>query len=542
MRVFCILFFLTVSFTNNAQEKRPKIVVGIVVDQMRQNYLYRFHDKLGEGGFKRLMKEGHCFKNAHYNYIPTYTAPGHASIYTGTTPSNHSIIANNWYDKTKGRSTYCVSDETVTAIGGSANAGKMSPRNLKATTITDELLLTTNFLSKVVGVSIKDRGAILPAGHNPTGAYWFDSKSGNFITSNYYTNALPKWADNFNKKRLVNKYLKNSWEPLLPIASYTESSTDNVGYERPFKGQENAVFPYDLNNLVKDNGIGIIRTTPYGNTLVMDMALAAIEGEKLGDDSMTDFLAVSFSSTDYVGHAFGPYSIELEDTYLRMDLELKRLFAYLDKNFKDEYVIFLTADHGVVDVPLFLKDMKMPGGYLPQSTLDSVITNALETKYGVGEWIKDVSNGQIFLNHELIEKLQLKASDVRRFLKQTLLTINELSKVFTSDDMMNRNSTDPVKKRLENGFNSQMSGDILFTLKSGYLIDSGYGPAGTTHGTGYTYDTHIPILFYGKGVKNGETIRQVHITDIASTLSMLLDISLPSSNTGSPLKEIFASE
>ena len=539
MKKFFFLALSILSISMLAQD-RPKLVVGIVVDQMRQDYLFRFSEKFGEGGFKRLMNEGHQFKNAHYNYVPTYTAPGHASIYTGTTPSNHSIIANGWYDKAKERSTYCVSDETVSAVGGSEQAGKMSPRNLKASTITDELLLTTNFRSKVVGVSIKDRGSILPAGHNPTGAYWFDSKSGNFMTSTYYTESLPKWAKNFNKKRLVNEYLKNTWETLLPISEYVESTADDVPYEQAFRGQEKAVFPYKLDELVKDNGIGIIRTTPYGNSIVLDMALAAIEGEQIGADAITDFLAVSFSSTDYVGHAFGPNSIELEDTYLRLDQEIKRLLDYLDANFSDEYVVFLSSDHGVVEVPLYLEDQKMVGGYLNQSRIKSMV-NAI---YGASgdDLVKSISNDQIFLNYDWINEKELKTEDVRQTLKAAFLSIDEVAKVYTANEIILGNSTDPIKQRLKNGYNMKMSGDLLVMLKPGYLTNSGYGKAGTTHGSGYTYDTHVPILFYGKGVKSGTTVRQVSITDIAPTLSMLLNISLPNSSTGQPLEELFATE
>ncbi len=536
--VLGVFFVQAIAF---AQDK-PKLVVGIVIDQMRQDYLYRFSEKFGEDGFQRFKNQGYTFKNAHYNYVPTYTAPGHASIYTGTTPSNHSIIANYWYDKKIGRSRYCVADESEVSVGGSEQAGKMSPRNLQASTITDELLLTTNFRSKVVGVSIKDRGSILPAGHNPTGAYWFDSKTGNFITSSYYLEKLPIWVETFNNQKLVNHYLTQSWEPLLPIEEYVESTPDEVPYENAFKGQSSAVFPYILPELVKNNGIGIIRTTPYGNTLVMDMAIAAIEGESLGDDQITDFLAVSFSSTDYVGHAFGPNSIELEDTYLRLDLELQRLFEYLDQSFGDDYLVFLTADHGVVEVPQFLLDNKMAGGYRNNENTEKKVEEALIEKFGKGEWIENLSNNQVFLNHSLIEERGIDLKVFRNFLKKTILKLDDVSRVYTADEIAANTAADPFKGRLANGFNMQMSGDLLIALKPGFLNESGYDRKGTTHGSGYTYDTHVPILFYGQGIRAGSSVRPVSITDIAPTLSMLLEVSLPSFCTGKPLIDLFENE
>jgi len=506
---------------------------------MRQDYLYRFSDRFGEGGFKRLMGEGYQFKNAHYNFVPTYTAPGHASIYTGSTPSYHGIIGNKWYDKANDRSTYCVSDASANAVGGSEQSGKMSPRNLKASTITDELLLTTNFRSKVIGVSIKDRGSILPAGHNPTGAYWFDSKTGNFMTSDYYMNSLPAWVKEFNKQKKVSEYLQKDWETLKPINSYQESTKDNVAYERSFKGQEAATFPYKLSELVTENGIGIIRTTPYGNALVMDMAISSIEGENLGKDDITDFLAVSFSSTDYVGHAFGPNSIELEDTYLRLDMEIKRLLDFLDHRFGDDYLIFLTADHGVVEVPLFLQDVKMLGGYVKKAELASHLSDKLNKRFGIGTWIKNISNDQIFLDHELIKEKGYDPYEFKLALRAIVISFDGIANAYTADELLLRNATDPVKKLFENGYNQKMSGDIVASLSSGHLIDFGYGRAGTTHGSGYTYDTHVPVLFFGKGIKQGETVEKVAITDIAPTLSMLLDIALPSACTGKPLVAIF---
>jgi len=538
MKRLLSLVFIFVSAASVSRD-RPKLVVGIVVDQMRQDYLYRFNNKFAEGGFKRLMNEGYQFKNAHYNYVPTHTGPGHASIYTGSTPSYHGIIGNIWYNKTNDRSIYCVADASVNAVGGSEQRGKMSPGNLKASTITDELLLTTNFRSKVIGVSIKDRGSILPAGHHPTGAYWFDAKTGNFMTSDYYMDTLPAWVKSFNKQKKVNEYLRNDWETLKPIDSYKESTKDNVTYEKTFKGQEAPAFPYKLSELVKENGVGIISTTPYGNSLVMDMAISSIEGEDLGNDDITDFLAVSFSSTDYVGHVFGPNSIELEDTYLRLDMEIKRLLDFLDQRLGDDYLVFLTADHGAIEVPSFLQDMKMVGGYVDRIELTTYLSDKLNERFGKEKWIKDVSSNQIFLDHDLIKEKGYDPYKFKRALRDIVISFDGVANAYTADELLLRNATDPVKKLFENGYHQKMSGDIAVGFIPGYLIGSGYGKAGTSHGSGYTYDTHIPILFFGKGIKPGKSVEKVAITDIAPTLSMLLDISLPDVCTGQPLMAIF---
>ena len=534
---YCILILLSVVLT--AQEN-PRLVVGIVVDQMRQDYIPGFSDKFSDGGFIRMINKGFQFRNAHYNYVPTYTAPGHASIYTGTTPSGHGIVGNYWYSREKGLNVYCVSDSDQSGVGGSDTNGKMSPENLLVSTITDELRLTTRFQAKVVGVSIKDRGSIIPAGHNPTGAYWFDSKTGNFMTSTYYTDALPEWVEKFNKKKSAAKYLQNTWSPLRPIQEYAESTAGATPYERPFSGKEEATFPYDLKDLVKSNGIGLIRSTPYGNSIVLDMALAAIEGEKLGDDDITDFLAISFSSTDYIGHQFGANSIELEDTYLRLDLELKHLFEYLDKNFKDNYTVFLTSDHGVVNVPQYLEDNKMVGGYLEQDKMAESIQKKMTSALGEGEWILDAGNNQFFLNQELIAEKGLDLSEVRETVRDIIIGFDEIAEVYTREEIMERKSTDEFKKRIENGFHSKRSGDIAMQLMPGYLpVSNGFDKKGTSHGSGYSYDTHVPVIFYGKGIKEGSSVRSVAITDIAPTLSMLLNISLPNGATGEPLAELF---
>ncbi|WP_421869723.1 alkaline phosphatase PafA [Marinoscillum sp.] len=523
-----------------AQSKSPKLVVGIVVDQMRQDYLQRFDYHFSEGGFKRLINDGFTARNNHYNYIPTYTAPGHASIYTGTTPRYHGIIANDWYSKILDRSVYCVGDSLASAVGGSAMNGNISPRNLQVNTITDELKLSTNFRSKVVGISIKDRGAVLPAGHTPDGAYWYDSRTGEFMTSDFYSKVLPKWASDFNKKKLSNQYSDRVWKTLLPIEEYVQSTADDTPYERGFKGKDTPTFPYNLAELRKQNGpYGLIRSTPFGNTLVLEMAKAAMDGEKLGQDDITDFLAISFSSTDYVGHNFGPNSIELEDTYLRLDRDIANLLNYLDQKVgAGEYLVFLTADHGVVANPQFLVDHHLPGGFLNNDQAKEPILELVD-QLGGDEYILDVSNDQIFLDRDLIASKGENLESIQRQFAEAAMKVEEIAETFTATDLSRLDYTDPLRISIQNGFNRKLSGDVLVLKKAGYLSGD-YGNAGTSHGSGYTYDTHVPLLFYGAGVKNGSTVEKTFITDIAPTLAMLLNISMPNGAvTGQPIEELF---
>lgn len=537
--ILVLLIIIGVFEVSCSQKKQPKLVVGIVIDQMKQEYLYRFQEKYGDEGFKRIISDGFMAKNTHYNYIPTKTAAGHASIYTGTTPRYHGIISNAWYSKVLGRMVYCAGDSTVKAIGNKAYKARMSPRNLQTTTITDELKLTSNFRSKVIGVSIKDRGSILPAGHTPDGAFWYDGKSGDFVSSSYYFNELPEWVNQFNNKKLVDKYLNQTWETSFPLSEYVESTVDKTAYENVWKGKETPTFPYNLEKLREKNGpYSLISNTPFGNSLVLDFAKYALISQALGTDEIIDFLAVSLSSTDYVGHTFATNSIELEDTYIKLDKDLANFLSFLDSKIgKDEYLIFITADHGVVANPMFLEDNKLPGGYLSNSELKDEIKNNLNNRFGEGEWVANISNEQIFLNEELIEDSKWSIEEIEKEVVKSLYTLEEVSEVYTSDELKYVSQNDRQGQLLTNGYNKKLSGNILFNLKPGYLLNE-YGKKGTNHGSGYTYDTHVPLLFYGTGISKGSTSRYVAITDIAPTLSMMLEISLPSASTGRPITEL----
>lgn len=375
-------------YTNDTT--KPKLVVGIVVDQMRYDYLTRFYNRYGEGGFKRLMNDGFNLTNNHYNFVPTYTAPGHASIYTGTSPMNNGIIGNNWFDKFENRSIYNASDDTVEPVGTTNAEGKMSPRRLLTTTVTDELELHTQGRSKVIGISIKDRGAILPAGHAADAAYWYrGGGEGTFISSSFYINELPQWVKDYNASNPSQPYMRE-WNTLYPLSTYTASGTDLNDFEKAPRGKETATFPYDLPALQDENGgYSLLKATPYGNSLVADFAIAALKNEQMGMDAIPDFLAISFSSTDYVGHQYGVNAVELEDTYLRLDLELERLLNALDHQVgNDNYTVFLTADHGAVNNPAYLQSQGIAAGYFENDALEQFLTAQLKIKYSNEKIIK----------------------------------------------------------------------------------------------------------------------------------------------------------
>jgi len=542
MKKLFILIVLSLSFaTISAQQgnklERPKLVVGIVVDQMRYDYLTRFYDKFSDGGFKRLLNDGFNCENANFNHIPTYTAVGHTAIYTGATPNIHGIISNNWYDKFLKKSIYCVDDFNYRAVGTNKENEQKSPYRLKTTTITDELRLAQNMNNKTISIGIKDRSAVLPGGHTSNGSYWFIGKDeGKFITSSFYMDQLPKWVNDFNNSGLATKYVSQKWETLYPIDTYTESIADDNEFEAPFQGEEKPVFPHDLPNLRDQNmNFDLIKETPFGNSIVVEFAKAAIKNEKLGKGEFTDFLAISFSSPDYIGHRFGVDSKEIEDTYLRLDKDISDFLKYLDAEVgENNYTLFLTADHAAVQVPAYLNSLKIPGGYIELNDFQNFILELMKKHFNSTELIENVSNFQIFLNKEKITELNLDAKHIAQVLADEIINYKGVLKVVTAHTLQNTNFTEGVMKNLQNGYHQKLSGDILIVPNPATIS---YSRTGSQHGSGFSYDTHVPIIFYGYGIKKGRSKKYIAITDIAPTLANLLQIEFPNGNTGSIIED-----
>lgn len=514
----------------------PKLVVGITVDQMRNDYIYRFWDDFSEGGFKRMIAEGSYCSQHHFGYTPTFTGPGHASIYTGTTPRYHGIVGNDWYDRS-GKMVYCAEDSSCQTTGAEDASGKMSPHRLLSTTITDELRLFSQFQSKVIGISLKDRGAILPAGSKPNGAYWYDGNNvGRWVTSDYYTDRLPDWVQSFNDSYPTDSLLAGGWNLLLPEERYTKSYADNNPFEKPFYGQTRAAFPYDFSS-IEDRRYNLVKGTPIGAQISTDFAIAAIEGEALGADKHCDFLALSYSNTDYAGHQFGPQAVEVQDTYLRLDRELERLLNYLDAEIgKGEYLVFLTADHGGAPVPSFMQEHRMPGGYWkPQVFLDT-LSQALNASFGSGQWVSNYSNEQVFFNLELAKMRKVSLDALCEVGQGVCAAFPEIQLAVSKNELLGAGALDPIAESLKLGIHPQRSGDLILLLSPGFIE---YGYQGTTHGSPYTYDSHVPLIFFGKGVANMEVNRKTYIRDIAPTLARMLRISQPTGSTGEVIHELF---
>jgi len=516
----------------NAQPARPKLVVGLVVDQMRWDYLYRFSNRYCDGGIKRLLGEGFSCENTFIPHIPSVTAIGHTCIYTGTVPSIHGIAGNYFYKD--GKKTYCLNDNTVKPVGFDDKGGQVSPRNLMVTTIGDELRAATNNRSKVISVSLKDRAAILPGGRNPNAAYWHDINSGRFVTSSYYMDKLPQWVDDFNKAKRADKYLSGKWETLYPIDTYTESTADETVYEKGIVDGEKAVLPLDLKPLAKKHGHGILCSTPFGNDLVFDMARAAIEGEELGNRGETDMLAISCSSTDLIGHQVGVRAIEVEDTYLRLDKAIADFLSYLDSKVgRGNYLVFLSADHGAMDNPQYLLDNRIDAGVWNERQAKKDIEAALKVKFpNVSGLVKAVMNYQVFFDTDLIDSLGLDYDAVKEVAVKTLKRNKKVLYACDMDKASVESIPEKVKMRIINGYNRERSGGVQIITKPGF--DDG-GMKGTTHGMWNPYDTHIPLVFMGWGIEHGTTTKECYMTDIAPTIAALLHIQMPSGCVGEPI-------
>lgn len=539
LKLFIVL--LIVGFSSCVRKAdevaRPKIVVGLVVDQMRWDYLYRYYALYGTDGFKRLLHEGFNCQNTTVNYLPSFTAPGHACIYTGSVPSIHGIAGNNWIENATGSAVYCVDDKNAHLVGDTGKGPSYSPANMLTTTITDELRLATNMKSRVYGVAIKDRGSILPAGHLANAAYWYNDKKGEFTTSTYYPNQHPAWLQAFNKRRAGDSLVKQGWQLMLDPGKYDQSTVDATNYEKAYKGEKAPVFPHRFDTLSDDDRFAMLKSIPAGNTYSIMMAEACIEGERLGMGAETDFLALSLSSTDYVGHQFGPNSIEMEDCYLRLDRDIAALLHYLDSRYgKYNYLFFLSADHGGAHNAAFLSDMDVPAGVMYGNTMPELNTY-LKGLTGVDSIVRGMDNYQVFLDDERIRKSQKEKSDVKGWITSWLNARPEVAYVLDMDNVSRAAVPEPIRSMAVNGYYRRRSGDLQIILNPGWY-DNGGKTTGMTHGSWNPYDAHIPLLWYGWHVKSGETSKPYHMTDIAATLAAMLHIQMPNGCIGVPIAEI----
>ena len=541
MKKICtLLLFVSFFVTSNAGKRnentiQPRLIVGIVVDQMRYDYLYRFYSQYAEDGFKRLMKEGMNFTFAQYNYIPTYTGPGHASIYTGTTPYYHGIISNDWYDKKLKKTINCVKDTLVNSVGADNSSGRASPENLLATTMTDQLRMSDNGLSKVYAVSLKDRAAVLPGGHMANAAYWYDGKSGKFITSSYYMKELPGWVARFNNRKLPAMLMNSDWE-LEEGKNYESSFPDNGVGEDDIFTEGKTTFPHRFTKLPDTLKQELIKVTPFGNELLAGFVTELLKNEKPGQGKYCDFLAVSFSSTDYVGHAYGPNSMEIMDTYLKLDRQIARILDTLDRCVgKGNYLLFLTADHGVKPNSAYLETNGIHAGHDRTGSIREQIIAYGKIQFGTSRVIDAVQDNQIYLNHLVLDSLQLTTNDVENKVIGFMRAVFPfVGLVRTREELITCTPARTMNSAILNGFNIRRSGDILFELNQNFLM-SGSSDKGTTHESSYDYDTHVPLIFFGWHVAPGESNQEVFVEDIAPTISNLIHIQEPDATIGIPV-------
>ena len=543
LTVSLIVSIITITPAMRAQQRRAavrtasgpvRLVVGIVIDQFRYDYLTRFEDQFVEGGFKRLLTQGANFTDANYLHTPTYTAPGHATFMSGTTPAHNGIVGNDWYDRETGKVTTSVADGKVKLLGGREGGGA-SPHRLIGTTLGDEMKLASQGRSKVIGVSLKDRSAILPAGKRPDGAYWFDGVTGSFVSSTYYFPDLPEWVKKFNQEQHSSNYFGKSWERLLPEEAYQRSAPDDSAYEGSTMGR---TFPHVLKGNEEKPGsrfYNAFQASPFANDLLANLAKAAIENENLGADDTPDLLTISFSSNDLVGHEFGPYSQEVQDITLRTDRTLADLFAYLDRRIgSGRTLIVLTADHGVAPVPEQVQQLGY-GGRLEVSAVTNAIEKALDEKYGDEKWILSTSNGNVYFDLSAIERKKIAVEEAEAMAAAATVKIPGIADCFTRTQILaGQLPQTRMAKSIALGFHPQRNGNLVILSEPYYFFGRSIA---TTHGTPYNYDTHVPVMLWGPGIRPGRYHQPSSPADIAPTLAELLKIDFPSNRLGRILGE-----
>lgn len=536
-----LLIFLSIGLTLSAQKKhssaetqyptKPKLVVGIIVDQMKFNYLNRYESRFGKGGFNRLKNQGINCLNGYYSFVPTVTAAGHAAVFTGTVPAINGIVGNDWIDPKTGQRIYCVEDKSVKSIGADDAEGEMSPKNLWSSTISDQLKLSQDFHSKTIAVAIKDRGSILAGGHTSDASYWYSSKIGGWISSSYYMQKLPDWVEKINAGHPIEKYLTKPWETLYPLETYRKAAPDNNSFEGILPGNKDSGFPHELT--VGGRKELTILTSPFGNSLVKDFAIEALKNENLGKGESTDFLAISFSSTDYVGHNFGPHSIEIEDTYLRLDRDIEEILRQLDETLgKENYLVFLSTDHAIADNPNYLKEHNLDGGTLNSFEITNKLKGDLKKEFGDVDLLIGLENSQIYLNHLVIEKAGIEPEKIEKKLSESLSELTGFSRLINLKNIGTENLPNEILEKIKNGYHPLRSGDYMILFHPQYFFG---GKVGANHGSMYEYDSHVPILFYGWKIPSMNYLERVNIQDISASIASWIKIDAPNGSIGKPL-------
>jgi predicted AlkP superfamily pyrophosphatase or phosphodiesterase len=542
-----ILAFLLISLNLSGQSAyippdKPRLVIGIMVEQLRYDQLERMRDILPEKGIKRLINEGTYYRNASYDYLLTQAGPGYATVSTGTSPSFHGITSDSWYHPFNDQIIYCVQDPKVSPVGGSFETGLFSPANLLSSTFADELQMASCGAAKVYGIGIREMGAIITAGHAADGAFWYDDRTGTWMSSTYYLSDLPSWLKDLNALMMPGQYLNQAWTPLMDPLRYPGCQTDSTGMERGFEGR--TWFPYDLKSMstegkllnVKRN-LALLRETPFSDDFTTELAMRLITGEQLGQDDITDFLAINYTATDYIGHRFGPSSVETADAIVRLDKNIGLLLDMIDKNLgKKNVLVYFVSAHGVSEIPAVLEASRIPSGYFKVNQSLQLLRSYLNAVYGQGDWVKGFYDNQIFLNRALIEDADVSLEDIQKKVARFMVQFSGIASAVPCSSFEMSDFTGGILLKMSNSYTSQRSGDVMISLNPGWIEKNDNA---TGHNSPYEYDSHVPLIWYGWTASRASVTRNISIRDIAVTLSVLCKVPLPNAANGEPLQELF---
>lgn len=559
--ILFIIFQLTSTVSLAADwvpgKTKPKLVLQITVDQLRGDLPTRYYDRLQDGGFKYLWEKGIVYSNAHHAHANTETIVGHTTLATGAHPSGHGMVGNLWFDREAGRTIYNIEDpdyKLLTSGAGvdakteidptqrAARSNGRSPASILVTTFSDELKSYTGGKAKVFGVSVKDRGAVSMAGHAGK-AFWFSKASGGFVTSNYYYDKYPQWVTNWNNKKLAQRYSEKTWQLLHDNKSYLFGDSDDRKWEFDLAGF-GRVFPHPYGKSDSKYYTTLLTVSPAGDELTLDFAKTLLFEEKLGQDKITDYLSISFSSTDYVGHLFGPSSLEAEDNILRLDRTLAKLFGFIDKQVGlKNTLIVLSADHGGPDSPGYLNSLNIPAGYIQPDSWDKHAAIArLKKQFNIkGKILEKYEHPYLYLSNEVVKNKKINQQALEAAVVEELSKFPGISLAVSSKALQRGNLPDtPLYRSVVNNFHSKRSGDIYIVFEPNWFINDFDGlTVASTHGSPWNYDTYVPIVFAGAGLDAKKITRKVYTVDVAPSLSAYVGTKQPSGAAGEILQELF---
>jgi hypothetical protein len=546
-QIFTALYLLLISSVTVGQSAyippdKPKLVIGIIVEQLRYSQLESIWGILSDKGLKRMVSEGTYYRNVSLDYLSTQAGPGFATISTGASPSSHGITSDTWFHPFNDQMIFCVQDPGASAIGGSFETGLYSPANLLSSTFADELHMAACGGSRVYGIGIKEMGAIITAGHAADGAFWYDDRTGTWMSSNYYMQRLPPWLMDFNAMLLPGQYLNQPWQPVMNPSLYPGCQPDSSTFERGFNGQ--TWFPYDLKalstkgkflNTTRD--YSVLRETPFADAFTTELALRLIENEQMGQDDITDYLAITYSATDYIGHRFGPSSVEAADALVRLDRNIGLLLDRIDKSLgKRNVLVYFVSAHGVSEIPAVLEKSRVPSGYFKLNQSLQLLRSYLNAIYGQGDWVKGFFDNQIFLNRGLIEDAKISLEEIQKRVSRFMVQFSGIAAAVPTSAFEMSNFSGGLLLKMNNNFSQQRSGDVMIALNPGWVEKNDNV---TGHNSPYEYDSHVPLIWYGWTASRASVTRSVNTRDIAVTLSVLCRIPLPNAASGDPLHELF---